>query len=188
MPVRRPQRFTSHPGRGALAAERFCARCGARDVPLEKHHWAPRAVFEDADNWPISYLCLACHDDWHRKMGWRPRVKTQARLRTLRESRIRSLLGDFWGAYSGMQHRLQEVTRAIFLASAVGLCDYPYWNDDWRDVLARLGPDKESAFAYIRHLEELCMTEDEALSDAINAMLTTSGWPDKSSDFWIPEE
>jgi len=41
-----------------------CARCGNRGT--EKHHWAPQAMFKDADEWPQDYLCKSCHDHWHR--------------------------------------------------------------------------------------------------------------------------
>lgn len=42
-----------------------CARCGSDDS-VELHHWAPRHLFDDADNWPFDYLCRACHQKWHR--------------------------------------------------------------------------------------------------------------------------
>lgn len=43
-----------------------CARCGA-EGKLQAHHWAPRHLFpEDADEWPISYLCRPCHLTWHK--------------------------------------------------------------------------------------------------------------------------
>ena len=32
----------------------------------EYHHWAPRYLFDDADNWPGSYLCKKCHAKWHK--------------------------------------------------------------------------------------------------------------------------
>lgn len=31
----------------------------------EYHHWAPQYLFSDADKWPSSYLCRACHKKWH---------------------------------------------------------------------------------------------------------------------------
>jgi hypothetical protein len=34
--------------------------------PIETHHWAPRALFDDAYDWPTSDLCPACHRLWHR--------------------------------------------------------------------------------------------------------------------------
>jgi len=44
-----------------------CARCGIREGEL--HHWAPKSVFEDADDWPQDYLCVECHKEWHIKTG-----------------------------------------------------------------------------------------------------------------------
>jgi hypothetical protein len=44
----------------------YCERCGALGAQL--HHMAPQAVFEDADDWPLAYLCQACHAEWHRRM------------------------------------------------------------------------------------------------------------------------
>lgn len=43
-----------------------CRRCGARGTEL--HHWAPRALFEDADIWPQDWLCRPCHTEWHQTM------------------------------------------------------------------------------------------------------------------------
>ena len=42
-----------------------CAHCGASGG-VELHHWAPWHLFDDADSWPTSHLCRACHDMWHR--------------------------------------------------------------------------------------------------------------------------
>lgn len=44
-----------------------CQRCGITTY-LEEHHWAPWKYFEDADNWPKSMLCRACHEEWHQVM------------------------------------------------------------------------------------------------------------------------
>ena len=43
-----------------------CERCGSPFA--EGHHWAPRAYFDDADLWPMSYLCVPCHLRWHKIM------------------------------------------------------------------------------------------------------------------------
>lgn len=43
-----------------------CERCGASGTEL--HHWAPRAVFNDADEWPTSWLCTTHHAQWHAAM------------------------------------------------------------------------------------------------------------------------
>jgi hypothetical protein len=40
-----------------------CQVCGTNGAEL--HHWAPRYLFEDAENWPKSYLCVPCHKRWH---------------------------------------------------------------------------------------------------------------------------
>jgi hypothetical protein len=44
-----------------------CARCGKTDGS-ERHHWAPWAIFEDAEEWPTSWLCPECHRIWHNAM------------------------------------------------------------------------------------------------------------------------
>lgn len=44
-----------------------CSRCGSNSG-TEIHHWAPRAVFNDADLWPMSPLCVTCHRTWHNAM------------------------------------------------------------------------------------------------------------------------
>lgn len=41
-----------------------CERCGS-ESGSELHHWAPRHLFDDADEWPQSYLCRDCHAEWH---------------------------------------------------------------------------------------------------------------------------
>jgi hypothetical protein len=45
----------------------ICERCGSENG-VENHHWAPRALFADADDWPTSYLCPKCHRFWHKKI------------------------------------------------------------------------------------------------------------------------
>lgn len=44
-----------------------CERCGSEDGS-ELHHWAPQYLFDDADEWPTSYLCRDCHGEWHSKV------------------------------------------------------------------------------------------------------------------------
>ena len=50
-----------------------CERCGA--AGSEVHHWAPSAIFNDAEEWPKSRLCPPCHRTWHsamrRALGYR---------------------------------------------------------------------------------------------------------------------
>lgn len=44
-----------------------CVVCGSRYS--EWHHWAPSARFGDAaDRYPGDYLCVSCHQEWHRRM------------------------------------------------------------------------------------------------------------------------
>jgi len=45
----------------------YCERCGALGAQL--HHMAPQALFSDADDWPLAYLCQTCHNEWHRRTG-----------------------------------------------------------------------------------------------------------------------
>jgi len=40
-----------------------CEVCDANEGEL--HHWAPQYLFQDAEKWPTSYLCRACHNRWH---------------------------------------------------------------------------------------------------------------------------
>ena len=44
-----------------------CDRCGST-TGTETHHWAPEAIFEDSDEWPVAYLCRPCHGLWHQAM------------------------------------------------------------------------------------------------------------------------
>jgi hypothetical protein len=41
-----------------------CERCGSTHG-TQLHHYAPKSVFNDADNWATGYLCDACHKEWH---------------------------------------------------------------------------------------------------------------------------
>lgn len=45
---------------------RSCQHCGATGT--ETHHWAPRAIFNDPDQWPTADLCRRCHRQWHAAM------------------------------------------------------------------------------------------------------------------------
>ena len=51
----------------AVFKDESCGRCG-KNHSLQRHHWAPYHLFEDADEWPVSYLCVDCHYLWHRKV------------------------------------------------------------------------------------------------------------------------
>ena len=49
-----------------------CERCGQWKNGVERHHWAPVAVFDDFYTWPTALLCADCHTEWHSKMiGYR---------------------------------------------------------------------------------------------------------------------
>jgi protein-arginine kinase activator protein McsA len=41
----------------------ICEVCNLNEGEL--HHWAPQYLFQDADQWPTSYLCRTCHKKWH---------------------------------------------------------------------------------------------------------------------------
>jgi hypothetical protein len=43
-----------------------CERCGTIGTGVENHHWAPRHLFEDYEQWPQSLLCPSCHEKWHQ--------------------------------------------------------------------------------------------------------------------------
>lgn len=47
-------------------ANQECSHC--HQPGAELHHWAPRAIFNDADSWPKSWLCPDCHRLWHQTM------------------------------------------------------------------------------------------------------------------------
>lgn len=44
-----------------------CIRCGETEN-LHQHHWAPRAIFDDADEWGTVPLCPNHHALWHSTM------------------------------------------------------------------------------------------------------------------------
>lgn len=50
-----------------LALGSMCQRCGATEdeQTLHGHHTSPRALFPDADAWPVVVLCQPCHSRWH---------------------------------------------------------------------------------------------------------------------------
>lgn len=45
-----------------------CERCGNDESGVEPHHWGPKHLFADPDWWPVSNLCIPCHNDWHYVM------------------------------------------------------------------------------------------------------------------------
>ena len=44
-----------------------CAYYGCKEKGTEYHHFAPRHLFDDADYWPIAYLCIKHHTEWHKR-------------------------------------------------------------------------------------------------------------------------
>ena len=53
------------------AEERTCEWCGEEEF-CENHHYWPREFFSaDADKGPTGWLCVECHDLWHRKVTGR---------------------------------------------------------------------------------------------------------------------
>lgn len=43
-----------------------CVVCGK--LGTEWHHFAPRHLFDNADDWPAASLCLEHHHEWHNKL------------------------------------------------------------------------------------------------------------------------
>lgn len=51
-----------------------CEVCGS--VGAEFHHWAPYHLFgQEANRWPTSYLCVECHNRWHKTVTPNMRMK-----------------------------------------------------------------------------------------------------------------
>lgn len=44
-----------------------CAVRNCENKGVEYHHFAPRHLFDNADDWPTGYLCYPHHLEWHRK-------------------------------------------------------------------------------------------------------------------------
>lgn len=57
-------------------SDHTCSVLGCQRTDVEWHHFAPRNVFHDADNWPYMPLCVSHHRQWHRTMdGYRWNAK-----------------------------------------------------------------------------------------------------------------
>lgn len=50
-----------------MPVTKHCIRCGATEN-LHQHHYAPRAIFNDADDWGTVTLCPNHHALWHSMM------------------------------------------------------------------------------------------------------------------------
>lgn len=44
-----------------------CAVRGCHNIGTEYHHFAPRHLFDNADDWPTAWLCKIHHREWHEK-------------------------------------------------------------------------------------------------------------------------
>ena len=45
-----------------------CEKCG--EPYSQEHHWAPYEIFGDeANQWPMGWLCSSCHHRWHTMMN-----------------------------------------------------------------------------------------------------------------------
>lgn len=44
-----------------------CGVRGCENKGVEYHHFAPKHLFEDADDWVTGWLCKYHHDLWHKK-------------------------------------------------------------------------------------------------------------------------
>lgn len=67
-PIVRDNRSDCCEGDGCeRCARRSCERCGSYKR-LQYHHFAPQALFADADFWPGAVLCQRCHSLWHAVM------------------------------------------------------------------------------------------------------------------------
>ena len=47
-------------------AER-CGVKGCENIGVEYHHYAPRHLFDNADDWAVGWLCREHHREWHEK-------------------------------------------------------------------------------------------------------------------------
>ena len=47
-----------------------CARCGKTEG-VELHHYAPVAMFgwQEAETYPLGFLCPKCHSNWHKRVN-----------------------------------------------------------------------------------------------------------------------
>lgn len=44
-----------------------CCVKGCTNQGSELHHFAPRHLFDDANSWPMGFLCAKHHREWHEK-------------------------------------------------------------------------------------------------------------------------
>jgi len=46
-----------------------CDYLGCENEGTERHHYAPREFFNDADKWKVGYLCVYHHKLWHETIN-----------------------------------------------------------------------------------------------------------------------
>lgn len=46
-----------------------CAVMNCGKGETEYHHFAPRHIFNDAEQWPGAYLCVPHHLEWHNRLA-----------------------------------------------------------------------------------------------------------------------
>lgn len=51
-----------------VAQGKPCSVKGCVTTETELHHWAPKALFGDAEDWPQTFLCRTHHKRWHDTM------------------------------------------------------------------------------------------------------------------------
>lgn len=44
-----------------------CEVKGCTNTGVEYHHFSPRHLFENCDDWPTGWLCKPHHIEWHKK-------------------------------------------------------------------------------------------------------------------------
>lgn len=93
----------------ALCCPVPCERC-RRYKPTHRHHTAPRALFEDADYWPIVSLCQECHTYWHQ-------VMTPNLRRNL--APVAAHLRNEWDDYHLAQRKLIALSHDFYCLCAV---------------------------------------------------------------------
>jgi len=49
------------------SGSQVCSVCGSSEG-VELHHFAPKHLFQDAEKWPMTFLCKKCHSRWHERV------------------------------------------------------------------------------------------------------------------------
>src|SRR5574343_282456 len=51
----------------ATASAEPCSVKGCNNKGVQLHHFAPRHLFNNADDWATGYLCQKHHEEWHER-------------------------------------------------------------------------------------------------------------------------